>query len=227
MSRVWIDQDSRQKAKHGVKAKWMIYWYEGARKRSRTIGSKSLAEKARRRKEGELAAGIIDPRRTKWETLMECFLTQARTHNAASTVVDYTAIVKNYERMMQPRWVTDLTKAAIDRFIEKRKRERLAANNRPLSPATLNKDLRVLRAMVNLAEEQDMIPRAPRIKLIREPEREIEFITDAQFSAMYAAADTMARPTGRHYSRRVVACDLGVPVYIGLANRADAFTHPR
>lgn len=46
MSRVWIDQDSRQKAKHGVKAKWMIYWYEGARKRSRTIGSKSLAEKA-------------------------------------------------------------------------------------------------------------------------------------------------------------------------------------
>ncbi len=67
--RAWLFQDHRQKQKLGDKAPWSVGWIDPDGKRcSKRIGSKSLAEKFRRKIEGELAAGLFRPTVTKtWE----------------------------------------------------------------------------------------------------------------------------------------------------------------
>ena len=58
--KAWLFQDHRQKQNMGAqKCPWSVGWIdpEGKRK-SKRIGSKSMAEKYRRKIEGELAAGL-------------------------------------------------------------------------------------------------------------------------------------------------------------------------
>ena len=69
--RAWLFQDSRQKQKLGDKAPWSVGWIdpEGHR-RSQRVGSRSMAEKFARKKEGELAAGLCQsgPQRVTWRS---------------------------------------------------------------------------------------------------------------------------------------------------------------
>ena len=54
--KAWTFQDYTQKKKLGDKCPWSVGWIDPqGRKRSKNIGSKSMADKFRRKKEGELA----------------------------------------------------------------------------------------------------------------------------------------------------------------------------
>jgi hypothetical protein len=69
--RAWVFQDFRQKKKLGEKAPWSAGWVDPeGKRRSKRIGSKSMAEKYARKKEGELAAGLCqsEPQRVTWQT---------------------------------------------------------------------------------------------------------------------------------------------------------------
>ena len=59
--RAWLFQDHRQKRSRGARAPWSVGWIdqEGIR-RSKRIGSKSMALKFARKKEGQLAAGTCE-----------------------------------------------------------------------------------------------------------------------------------------------------------------------
>jgi hypothetical protein len=51
--RAWVFQDSRQKKKLGEKAHWSVGWIDPeGKRRSKRIGSKSMAEKYARKGEG-------------------------------------------------------------------------------------------------------------------------------------------------------------------------------
>jgi hypothetical protein len=61
--RAWVFQDSRQKKKHGVKAPWSVGWIDpDGKRRSKRIGRKSMAEKFKRKVEGQLAAATYKTR---------------------------------------------------------------------------------------------------------------------------------------------------------------------
>ncbi|QDU57386.1 tyrosine-type recombinase/integrase [Aeoliella mucimassa] len=200
--RAWLFQDSRQKRKLGEDdCPWSVGWMEKGRRRSKKVGSRSMAEKYRRKKEGELANNLVDPlcNRAKWTEAKELFLAHAKTHCRYKTVIDYTAIVTKFEKLIKPKRAEDLSRTAIDRYVELRKSERRKLEKPPLSVSTLNKELRVLRAMVNLAAEEELLTKAPTVKLLKEPEREVVFITDDQFTELYKAAESMKRPADRHY----------------------------
>jgi integrase len=202
--KAWLFQDARQKQKLGEdKCPWSVGWLDpNGRRRSKRIGSKSMAEKYRVKKMGELANGLIVPgcNRAKWSEVKELFLAHTRTHCRRSTLVDYTAVVTKFELLASPKRAEDITRAMIDRYIEQRRAERAKEEKSALSPGTINKELRVLRAMVNLAAEEGLLTKAPTVRLLKEPEREVVFITDEQFAELYKAADTMTRPADRHYT---------------------------
>ena len=67
--RAWIFQDCRQKKKYGENTPWSVGWIDpGKVRRSKRIGSKSMAEKFRRKVEGQLAAGTYEHDSCKsWE----------------------------------------------------------------------------------------------------------------------------------------------------------------
>ena len=71
--RAWLFQDSRQKQKLGDKAPWSVGYFDpDGKKRSRKIGSKSMAEKFRRKIEGQLASGAYQSIANKtWKQFRE------------------------------------------------------------------------------------------------------------------------------------------------------------
>ena len=81
--RAWVFQDSRQKKKLGTaKCPWSVGWNDPDRKRrSKRIGSRSVAEKYRRKLEGQLEAGTYQSvERKTWADFRQEY---ERTPNAA------------------------------------------------------------------------------------------------------------------------------------------------
>ena len=72
--RAWLFQDPRQKKKLGEKkCPWSVGWIDpDGKRKSKRIGSKSQAEKFRRKTEGELAAGTYNCHsRKQWDDFKE------------------------------------------------------------------------------------------------------------------------------------------------------------
>lgn len=192
--RAWLFQDSKQKQKLGEKdCPWSVGWYEtNGRKRSKKIGSKSVAEKYRRKKEGELANNLVDPlsNRAKWSDLKQQFIDHVQARKAQGTAAEYKRSLDVFERLIKPVWVRDLTTATMDRFVQRRK-----ADSTDISPATINKDLRALKALCRKAHRWGELPQLPVFEFLREAQRDPDFITEAQFGDLYKACDKMTRPS--------------------------------
>ena len=69
--KAWLFQDHRQKKTLGEqKCPWSVGWIDpDGKRKSKRIGSKSMAEKFRRKTEGELAAGLCrsGPDHVAWD----------------------------------------------------------------------------------------------------------------------------------------------------------------
>ena len=85
--RAWLFQDSRQKQKLGAsKCPWSVGWIDpDGKRKSKRIGSKSMAEKYRRKIEGQLAAGVYEDRRRKqWSEFRVEYESQVAARTSAS-----------------------------------------------------------------------------------------------------------------------------------------------
>jgi integrase len=143
-----------------------------------------------------LANGLVDPRvnRTRWSVLRERFLGHVAARKSTGTLVEYRRSLNTYERLMRPVWVLDVTTSAVDQFVERRKLDRA-----DISPATINKDLRALKAMVRKANRWDMLDRIPAFEFLREAQHDPDFIAEDQFAKLYEACGTLKRPADKHY----------------------------
>jgi integrase len=72
-----------------------------------------------------------------------------------------------------------------------------------VSVATVNKELRHLRAALNLAHDWEYLPKMPKFHMIREPKRLITYVTPPHFAEIYQACKSATRPMGLPYP----ACD--------------------
>jgi integrase len=68
-----------------------------------------------------------------------------------------------------------------------------------ISPATVNKDLRHLKAILNVANEWGYLIAMPKIRMLKEPGRLPRFVTTEHFAALYRAADKAKRPSKQAY----------------------------
>ena len=210
--RAWLFQDSRQKAKLGDKCPWSVGWYDHAgRKRSKKLGAKSIADKYRRKIEGELALRIAEgPTRKRWSDFRERFTDAIVSLKSTGTANAYKEALDNFERIAKPVYMDAITNETIDVFRARRSRERRRTTAKPgsdaskrktakVSPATVNKDLRHLRAALRKAYKWGLVPKTPDVELLREPERDPYFIDDAAFAALYDACASMTRPRSQNY----------------------------
>ena len=219
--RAWIFQATRQKEKLGDHCPWFVGWYDAeGRRRQKCIGSKSMAEKYCRKVEGELAAGLCSNRkRTKWADFRNQFLDVAMAGKAEGTIREYRDALDSFARIVKPVYMDTIGTASIDTYKAKRAKEQAnapirrkrnakeraaqkaaIANPRPVSPATVNKELRHIRAALRKAWRWGMLAQPPEVKMLREPKRDPFYIDDATFKKLYEACDAMARPADRHYA---------------------------
>ncbi len=200
--RAWVFQDHRQKKKLGDKAPWSAGWIDPeGRKRSKRIGSKSRAEKHARKKEGELAAGLYKSEcHKKWTGFVEEY--ERRILNGLEVGSKESALVAltHFARISGLGWVQTIKTQRIDDYVAERRKEQGLRKGDTVSPATINKELRHLKAALRVAHEWGYLPILPKVRMVREPKKLARFVTPEHFAAMYKACDVAKRPKADNYT---------------------------
>lgn len=70
----------------------------------------------------------------------------------------------------------------------------LSRLKRPVTPATVNRELALVRHLLRLAEEWGYIAKAPRVRLGKEPEGRLRFLTEPEALALLEACRTSQNP---------------------------------
>lgn len=202
MSRAWTFQDSRQKKKLGDKCPWSVGYIDpdGA-KRSKRIGSKSMAEKFRRKIEGQLAAGVYqDTNRKQWADFQQEYEEKILSGLAPGSRESSLIALKHFKRIAKPKRIDAIATAMIDGFIASRRKERGAKKCSVVSPATVNKELRHIKAALRVAHEWKYLPEVPKVRMLKEPVKIPRYVTPEHFAAIYKACNKAVRPKHDHYS---------------------------
>jgi integrase len=209
--KAWLFQDTRQKQKLGDKCPWSVGWFDpDGKKRSKRIGSRSMAEKYSRKIEGELAAGTYqgDVRKTwksfreEWEQKIgETMLPQTRDCTVYA--------LAHFERIIKPQRLAAVKSQTIDEYIATRKQEAARRGvkrsndqegGKRVSPATVNRELRSLRAFLRVAVDWGYLPKPPKFRMVKEPKKLVRYVTGEHFAKMYAACDVATRPDNQNYA---------------------------
>lgn len=194
----WLFQDAKQKAKLGDKCPWSVGWYdpEGKRK-GKKLGAHSAAEKYRRKIEGQLAAGTYEKAaRKSWSDFRAEYEERGMPGTTIGTrnLTGYT--LDHFERLINPVRVDAITTRTFAAYVTKRQAETHGSKDAPktLSPATINRELRNLRAIVRKANKWGYLPKLPEIEFLREPEKLAVYVTPQHFAKLYQNAGAARWP---------------------------------
>ena len=197
----WLFQDSRQRKKHGDKCPWSVGWYDPeGRKKSKRIGNKSMAEKFRKKIEGQLAAGTCEGNtRKSWADFRKEYESQIVDSMNMGTRKETLLALDHFERIIKPKRVQAIKTQTIDTYTMKRRDERGKKKGSKVSPATVNKELRHLRAVMQIATDWGYMPKRPKFRMVKEPQKLVRYVTPEHFAAIYAACEVAKRPTSDVY----------------------------
>lgn len=211
--KAWIGQRLEQVTKLGAKAApWYCFWREPAgrlRKRSCGIGpaGKRAAKDLAERLHIELATGRyegLDGPGRRLGDFAEEYLKTLRGRSRIATVVSAERALTLFREFLgDSRRLSAIGPREIDEFVSRRLSPGNPGTGSPgkaVTRATVNSNLRVLKAALRMAAERGYILQAPRVRMLKLEQRTKTFISPEQFSALYAAADQAARPVIRNVS---------------------------
>jgi integrase len=197
---VWIFQQKKEITKKGADAaSWYVGWYDLQGKRhSESCGSgsrgKNAAEKRLRRIQSELDTGIHEPNNrklwTEFQTEYEEKILSGLAPKTNDAAIDS---LGHFLRISKPGRVQSIKTAMIDEFISKRRLEAGLKPGSVVSPATINKDLRHIKAALRIAKEWGYLPEVPKIRMVKEPQKLPTFVTPEHFDLIYTKACDLAR----------------------------------
>jgi len=177
--------------------RWYIDYYlpEGRRKRE-VVGhvdkiTRSLAEKALKARAGEIVQGKFNLEKAKkpilFDKLLERYLGWAKDNHKAPE--NDTHLTKPLLAYFEGKTLSSITPW----LVEKYKSERKAQGK---TPATINRELTVLKRMFNLACEWGLATSNPvsRIKFMQIPKEIPRTLKDWEFARLYQAAPSHLKP---------------------------------
>lgn len=199
--RAWLFQDSRQKKKLGAKAPWSVGWYDPeGKKKSKRIGSRSMAEKYCRKVEGQLAAGTYaGPCRAQWDAFRAEYEAKIMASMESGTQRVVLSAFNHFERIVRPKKLSAVKTNIIDGYVTTRRTERGQKRSSTVSPATINRELRTLKAAFHVAHDWGHMPLVPKIRMVKEPKKLASYVTPEDFAKIYRACDVAKLPRGLPY----------------------------
>jgi integrase len=207
MARAWIFQDDHQVKKHGTeKASWYVGWIDPeGRRRSESCGPGSMGKKAafrlKQKREGELREGTYQAnRRKRWADFRKEYETKILQGKAVGTRGDALIVLGHFERIIKPARVQAVTSKTIADYVAQRRTESGMRPGTLVSPATINKELRTLRAMFRTAKKWKYLHEPPEFDFQKEPEKLATYIPPEDLAALYGACDKAKYPRGLPYS---------------------------
>lgn len=198
--KVWIFQYKKDLQRVGAqRASWYVGWYDQRNKRhAESCGpgsaGKKKADRRLRRIQSELDMRVHQPRGNKrWSQFRMEYETEFYPGLAPRSVVQVKAALNHFERISKPGLMESINAHTIDSFVSARRQERGKKPGSTLSPATINKDLRHIKAALKIAAEWGYLANVPKIRMVREPEKLICFVTPEHFQLIYKRATPLAR----------------------------------
>jgi integrase len=206
MASAWLYQDDKQVKKYGAeKASWYVGWIDPeGKRRCKSCGpgerGKRNAEKLRKKREAELITGTYQDNSSKvWEDFRKEYEERILGGLSVRTREEVVAALGHFERLLKPGKVFALTTAHIDRFVAARRQEPGKKKGSLVSPATVNKELRHLRAVLAVAHEWGCLPKPPKFRMEKEPKKLPTYVSAEHFAAIYRACDVARFPAGQPF----------------------------
>jgi integrase len=198
----WLFQDSRQKQKLGDACPWSVGWIDhDGKRRSRKIGSRDKALKEQGRIEAQLERGQTPGGgRKRWSEFVKEYEERVLPALAPRSRDSARAALRLFERHVKLKRVASIRTTTIDEFKAKRAKDAGKKPKSTVSAATINKDLRELKAALRVAHEWGYLPLVPKFRMVREPEKFTRYITPEDFAAIYGACKAARRPRSQDFS---------------------------
>ena len=129
-----------------------------------------------------------------WEDFRHQYERDVVSGMAVRSRTEVKASLDHFARIIKPVRMIAVTTEQIDQFIAARRQEPGKKKGDVVSPATVNKDLRHVKAALKKAVKWNYLTRLPDFDFEREPSRLPTFITEDHFAAVYDACDGARMP---------------------------------
>jgi integrase len=204
--KAWTFQDDKQVKKHGEdKASWYVGWVDpDGNRRCKSCGpgpqGKRLADKEAERIAAQLITGTYEDKSKKpWSAFRAEYEEKVLAGLADKTRIESLMSLAHFERVCKLKKVAAIRTATLDDFVAARRKERGQKKGSLLSPASINKDLRHIKAALSVAVEWGYLKAMPKVRMAKEPEKLPTYVTGEHFAAIYLACETARLPTGLPY----------------------------
>lgn len=217
MARVWIFLDSKQVKQVGEdQASWCVGWYDPEGKRcSKSCGAgsagKKAAKKLQEKRQAELLTGTYQAENKKtWAEFRARYDAKIVTNMKPRTRRLVHESLGQFERLIKPGKVATIRTTTIDDFIalrramtKSRKKPKpteagpptpSAPVQEPVSVATVNKDLRHIKAALRVAHDWSFLPVVPKFRFLKEPGKLPTYISPTDFALLYEKCDVATMP---------------------------------
>lgn len=197
MSKAWIYQKKAQVEKLGAdKAPWYVGWREpDGRQKGKQCGAKRDAVKLRDRRHSELVTGTYQMNTQKtWDEFRRELEEKVFGTMTPQTRRITVGALDNFTRIAKPLRVHFIRAQHIAEFVAERSKEHGVKRDSLISVATVNKELRHLKAVLRIANDWKYLPELPRFKMLREPVQLPTYVTGEHFAAMYRACQSARLP---------------------------------
>lgn len=193
--RVWVFQYRRDIDRKGAnKASWYVGYvdHEGKR-RGESCGpgsrGRKKAEQHKRLLQSELDTRIHRPDgRVRWELFRREYEEKVLAALEPSTQQQVRTALNHFKRIVRPGRMESIRTQMVDDFVSRRRKERGKKRGSVVSPATINKDLRHLKAVFHVAVDWGYLLKAPKCRMQREPEKLPRYVTPEHFAMLYHKA---------------------------------------
>lgn len=208
MARAWLFQDPRQKQLVGEeKASWYVGWLDpGGKRKSKSFGpgaeGRKFAGRFKTKVSAELLTGTYQqPGRKTWAEFRKEYEAKVLDGARPRTRQVFKTALGNFERIAKPAKMVGITTQTIAGFVAVRRKERGVKKESVASPATINRDLRHIRAALKKAHKWGYLVKLPDVAdcFLREPGRLPTYIDPDHFALIYRACDRAKLPHGLPY----------------------------
>lgn len=173
--------------------KYVVCWREpSGKQRSKTTGvgasGKKLAQKLKEKIEAEMVLGTYGETKTvKWSDFAAEYTEKVIHGQNANTGQNNLITLGHFNRLISLQWVHQIGSRHVEEYIRLRQTEGVANS-------TINKELTNLRTMLRTAHRWGYLDRVPEIRFLRITKRIETFVSEDEFSAIYAACHVATRP---------------------------------
>jgi len=207
-TKAWVYQDDKQVKQHGAdNVSWYVGWYDpDGKRRCQSCGPGKLgrktAAKLRRKIAAELLEGTYARSNEKktWKEFRDEYERKILEGLAPNTRRQIMNALDHFERLVGPKFMKSIRTTAIDAYRAQRRTEAGKKPESVVSRATVNKELRHLRAALRKARKWGYLVAAPDFEFEKEPKKLPLFITPEHFAAAYKACDHAKLPADQPYS---------------------------